>query len=71
MPLFRSWCGLPDDFRKLDSYLYYISQLIHRGGYDGSLHGAGSGTVGGGRPSQLWPLQLCSCYCEYMFKFRF
>lgn len=52
MLLCRPWCGPPDEFRELDSYLFYISQLIYHGSYDGTSYSAASETAGGGMPSQ-------------------
>lgn len=51
--LCRSWCGVPDELQKLDSYLFYTFQLIYYGVYDHTLYSAASETTGGGgKPSQ-------------------
>ena len=47
----RLWCGLPDDFRKLDSYLIIFFKINH-GGYDGALDCVANEMAGGGVSSQ-------------------
>lgn len=50
MPMW-SWWRVPDDLKKLDSYLYYISQLVYYGVYDVTLYYAANETTGS-MPSQ-------------------
>lgn len=51
MPYVSQW-RVPNDLKKLDNYLHFITQLAKYGVYDVTLYYAANETTGGSMPSQ-------------------